>query len=505
MHACLHTPDFSAQAALRLRPECRMAPVAILGGEAPLETVTGCNAYARRIGVSVGMRRLQAENFDHLHLFKRCLAQENAAQEALLACAGSFSPRVEPVFFDHVSEPGGTLVLDIAGTEALFGSTEKLANQLRRSAAQVGLRVHVAIAKNFHAAICAAQGFSGVTVIPSGKEAEILGPLALHFLDLSSEMAETFKLWGIHSFSELAALPERELIARVGLQGQKLRLLARGEQPHLLVPVEPSFASQLHETIELDYPVELIEPLLFLLSRMVEQLLARVRSRALAIASVTLQLTLEPTLDGEPRTHQRIIRPALPVQDARMLLKLIQLDLEAYPPVDAITMIHLQAEPAKPQVAQNGLFLPQGPATERLEILLARLRKLVGEGRVGSPQLLDMHKPDSFRIVPFAPQASRSKEKYSVAPPVCLRICRPPQAIGVTLQSGKPTQVHLESERYSVLQYAGPWRAYGQWWSNERWCREEWDVVLSATQETMTCRIARDPESQCWYLEGTYD
>jgi protein ImuB len=505
MYACLHTPDFSVQAALRMRQEIRQAPVVILDGEAPLETVIGTNAYARKIGIALGMRRLQAESFDHVHIFKRCLAQEDAAQNALLACAESFSPRVEPIFFEYAAEPGGTLVLDISGTETLLGSPEILAKKLRKQSAEIGLRTQIAVSKNFYAAICAARGFPGITVIPSGKEAEVLGTLPLKFLDLSPEFADTFELWGIRTFAALATLPERELIARIGQQGQRLRAIVRGEQAHLLVPIEPSFASQLHETIELDYPVELIEPLLFLFHRMVDQLLVRVQSRALAIASITIRLTLDSADSGTHATHQRTIRPALPVQNAQTLLKLIQLDLEMYPPVAAITAIHMQAEPAKPQIAQNGLFLPQGPAAERLEILLARLRKLVGEDRVGSPQLIDTYKPDSFRINAFTPRAGQSPEISRQTSPVALRVCRPPQAIGVLVKAGKFIQINLDSGRYNVLQQAGPWRASGQWWSNERWCREEWDLTISNNNEIMICRIAHDPGSQCWYMAGIYD
>jgi protein ImuB len=505
MYACIHTPDFSVQAALRMRQELRQAPVVILDGEVPLEIVIGTNAYARKIGVALGMRRLQADSFDHLYLLKRCRAQEDAAQSALLACAGSFSPRIEPVFFEYVAEPGGTLTLDISGTEKLFGSAETLAKKLRKQAAEVGLHIQIAVSKNFHAAVSAARGFPGITIIPPGKEAEMLGTLPLNFLDLSPEMAETFELWGVRTFAALAALSERELIARIGQQGQQLSAIVRGEFSHLLVPAEPSFASQLHETIELDYPVELIEPLLFLFHRMVDQLLVRVKSRALAIASITIQLTLDPATNGNPVVHQRTIRPALPVQDAQTLLKLIQLDLEMHPPAAAVSAVHMEAEPARPQVAQNGLFLPQGPAAERLEILLARLRKLVGEERVGSPQLFDTHKPDSFRMNTFTPQAGKSQEKLVQTSPVALRLCRPPQAIAVTAQAGKLIQVALASERYNVLQQAGPWRASGQWWSNERWCREEWDVTLSNNTEVMICRIAHDPGSQCWYMQGVYD
>src|SRR6266702_1882740 len=216
MYACIHTPDFAAQAALRLRQELRQAPVAILDGEVPLETVFGCNAYARKLGVALGMRRLQAESFEYLYLFKRCLAQEEAAQEALIACAAEFSPRVQIVFFEHVVEPGGTLVLDISGTEALFGKPAILAKKIKERVAEIGLQVQIAVSKNFHAAVCAARGFRATTVIVPGQEVEVLGSLPLKYLDLSPDLAETFALWGIRTFAALAALPERDLIARIG-------------------------------------------------------------------------------------------------------------------------------------------------------------------------------------------------------------------------------------------------------------------------------------------------
>ena len=49
--------------------------------------------------------------------------------------------------------------------------------------------------------------------------------------------------------------------------------------------------------------------------------------------------------------------------------------------------------------------MPQTPEAGQLEVLLARLRKLLGEDRVGAPELLDSHRPDAFRMVPFVPKS----------------------------------------------------------------------------------------------------
>jgi protein ImuB len=453
------------------------------------------------------MSRLQAESFPHVRLMPRSYAQETAARTAFLECASSFSPHIEFIQAAHSREPSETVVLDIHGTEGLFGSPEALIAKLRRRASAYGFLTHVAASANFHAAVCAARGFSGVTFVPPREEANILAPLPLHVLDLSSEMAETFHLWGVQNCGALAALPEHDLVARLGFEGQRLRALARGERSHFLVPIEPSFASQLVETMELEHPVELLEPLLFLVSRLLDQLLLRAQTRSLAIASIQIQLKLENNADRHARQHSRTIRPSLPSQDARRLLKLVQLDLEAHPPEAAVIAMEMRVEPAKPHIVQHGLFLPQGPESDRLEVLLACLRKLLGEDRVGTPQLLDTLQTDGFHMKSFAPPAPQdgASPKIEGNLPTAFRVCRPPLAIGVTMRDHQPTAITVGGESFAVVMQAGPWRRSGQWWSQTNWCREEWDVLLSERASEKICRIAHDPGSHCWYLAGTYD
>src|SRR3954471_11032157 len=237
MYVCIYAPDFAAQAAIRLRPELRRQPVAVLDGEPPLEKVFAINHSARRAGLVAGMSRLQAESFSGTHLLGRAHEMEASARTVLLQCAAGFSPRMEAVDSRQPEQSGGTLVLDICGSDRLFGEPKDIADALRKKIAVQGLLAHVAASKNFHASVCAARGLAGVTAITPGKEAEILGPLPLDVLDLSPEASSTLHLWGVHTCALLAALPEKELISRLGVEGQRLRQLARGELQHLLVPM----------------------------------------------------------------------------------------------------------------------------------------------------------------------------------------------------------------------------------------------------------------------------
>jgi protein ImuB len=495
MYAVLHPPNFAAQVAAQLRPELRKRAFALVDGEPPAEVVVTANKAARSCGVEAGMSRLQAETIPGVTIVRRVQEDEFSAQAILHTIACMFSPRIE-----YVETYAGTYALDIRGMNGLYGDETQLATKLRHRIMTAGFLANIAVAENFDAAVCLARGRTGVSVVPPGQEADALRDLPLHVLNLSESHAETFKAWGIRTCGQLAALAETDLISRLGQTGRRLHALARGVSPHLMFPIEPKFEESLVERMELDFSVEMLEPLLFLLARMTDTLLERVKSKALSIASLRVTLNL----DGG-KQHERIVRPALPLDDKPTLLKLLQLDLETHPPSAAILSLELHAQSAAPYRAQHGLFLPQAPEPGRLEVLLARLRKLLGEERVGSMDLKDDHRPNAFRMVPFAPPPPKKADKPMLSVATALRACRPPQAVSVMLAGNAPARLFWEGQRYAVREVAGPWRVSGQWWSEANWCREEWDVRLETQNTERVCRIAYDPRSRCWYVQGTYD
>jgi len=235
---------------------------------------------------------------------------------------------------------------------------------------------------------------------------------------------------------------------------------------------------------------------------MLDQIVTRAVERALAIAQVETRLVL----DGSARKeHRRIVRPALPEWSHQTLLKLVQLDLELHPPEAGVIALHIEAQPARSQSVQQGLFAPQTPEAGRLEVLLARLRKLVGESRVGAAELLDSYRPEAFRMAPFVPGASTASRASVDGPrPSVLRILRPPRSIRVEVRTSRLIALFLEGQKFAVEKESGPWKASGAWWTYPDWSREEWDVALGG-QDKKCCRVAHDPASNCWYLIGIYD
>lgn len=503
LYLCLHLRDFAAQAIVRSHPEFRHQSLGVLSGVPPLEFVFGLNQRAREQGLEMGMSRVQAESFPKMTVLRRDRAQEDTSFAELMHCASRFSPRVQAFASPEELSSGATLILDVANSERLLGTTKQVAEALLSELRAMGYEASIAASRNAYAAVLAARGCAGITIIPSGCEAQTLSPLPLTVLELDATQAQTFAVWGVHTLGQLAALPLKSLIARIGQDGHRLHLMARGAYDHLLVPEEASADTVLVEHVELEHPVELLEPLLFLMSRALEELTRRASERALAIASVEICLVLD---DAEGSEHRRAVRPALPERDCHTLLKLIQLDLELHPPQAAIRAFTLRAQPARPQRAQQGLFAPRSPEAGRLEVLVARLRKLVGEERVGTPELLDSHAPDAFRMVPFVPNADNRRQQTSpdhLRTPA-LRMVRPPLVVGIGMNGSTPATLFLEGQRFAVQTHSGPWRTSGAWWTNSDWCREEWDITLNDSQRRCL-RLAYDPGASCWYLIGIYD
>ncbi len=453
--ACIHVSDFILQAALRVEPGLREQAAGILDGAPPLVTVIAKNKKAGSLGLYVGMTKSQAEQISGLQLRRRSIEQETAAHAAMVDLALSFSPRLEETSID-------TITLDLAGLAQLFGGFENLAQRLARRAKKFGLFAQVAVGSNPEAAQLAARGFAGVTILALEEESERLGGLPVAALKPSVEIQDTLDRWGVRTCGALAALPVAQLSERLGQEGVCLQELARGAGRRALIPALA--ATQFEEVMELDTPVRELEPLAFLLGRLLDRLCGRLSARALATNEIRLRMQLEPgeeeifgiankttnadfspalsRAEGSPRQagtsrngsvtkkkqedaassaptnaaaadaiapriapsiYEHVLRLPLPMRDSKALLRLWRLHLESNPPASPIVKLTMAAEPAKIRVAQSGLFTPLSPDPEKLEITMARTAHFVGAANIGAPELLDTHRPLSFRMSRFEP------------------------------------------------------------------------------------------------------
>lgn len=533
--ASIYVPEFPVQAVIRAEPELRGRAVALLEGNPPLCHVMAANLSALQAGIELGMTKSQAADFSGVELRQRSPAQENSAHAALLDLGWSVSPHVEDTAPD-------TILLDLAGLASLAGSDETIAHRLVQQAANLSLDVHVAIACNVEAALLAARGFSGISLIPAGEEAKHLGRLPVSALSPSDEILKTLERWGVHTCAALAALPVIGLSERLGQEGVRLNELARCANSRSLVLVAP--ARSFVEEMELEDAVEELEPLAFLLARLLAQLCARFEARSLAVAAIRTKFDLEPSFEKDflrandsrqkpaSKTFEKTLPLPVPMRDPKTLLKLLRLQLQANPPAAPILKITLAAEPARPRVAQGGLFLPSSPDPEKLELTIARLTNLVGDSNVGSPELLDTHRPDGFQMRRFhlpreipergrktskknsgsAQKLERNDERNADArrPAAAFRVFRPSVPASVELREGQPSRVRFRGVSGRVIAASGPWRASGDWWREDGWHNDEWDLEIlfhsnpPAAQHGLY-RFYFDSICQSWFVRGMYD
>lgn len=510
MFACLLAPDFPVQAALRSDQDTRtllhQSLVVVVDGPPNLQRVVALNESARSAGIGIGMTKLQAETCDGVSIRKRSAESEQSAQLALIECAHAFSPRVE-------STCPGTVILDLSGTDKLFGSKENTAHQIVSAALELGFDLRVAIASNPDTAFYAASGFPGITIISPGEEAKRLQSLPIGVLPASPNMLEVLENWGIRTLRSFAELPPIALVERLGQEALHLQKLARGQTDRPLLCVKP--AAEFSESFEFEDPVETQESLTFILNRLLQAICARLTSYSLATSELRLMIGLEvrQIQNGGQNGEQfkREWKLPLPTQDRNMLLKLISLDLESNLFSAPIKKLTIEAVPVKPRMAQGNLFAPPSPESEKLEITLARIRGVVGstdaEGMacLGSPQLVDTHKPGSFRLQSFSGVTEAVSSLPISVPMVALRTFRPALEASVQLEGEKPHFVWLWHRHRRVLAASGPWCNSGNWWNGSVWARAEWDVALKMPEGIGYYRIYLDQLSKQWFVQGFFD
>lgn len=326
------------------------------------------------------------------------------------------------------------------------------------------------------------------------------------------ERLATFERWGIRTCADLVVLPRADIHARMGPAGVRLHQAAAGED---VAPLVPAGETQLFtDRVELEWPIEGLEPLSFVLARQCDRLSTQLEQADRGAVAIHTTLTLVTR-----ETHVRVLALPAPMRDAKVLRTLIQLDLESHPPTAAIDVVDLRMDVTPGRIVQGSLLARAVPSPEQVSTLIARLTALVGEGRVGAPILLDTHDKRPCALKPFrAPPDTIQGSPVAVTGPAervgtapaspHLRRLRLPMAARVMAEHGAPVRVMVASQAGSggeVRTRAGPWRTSGAWWDLQKtatWDRDEWDVELT---DGSVYRLVRHRESGQWEIEGIFD
>ena len=473
---------------------------------------------------------------------------------AIIDVARAFTPRFEQV--------GPLVLLDAGGLSRLFGSPQDLGTHLSEALTKHGAggtAPRVAIAATQTAAALLALGRPGLTVVEPGQEEKALAPLSISVLDryeklrISSSKPPTFAKasageqapspevgsgwhhphhthqasrpkpraqenrqleiltkWGIRTLGAFAAIAGPDVFERLGDRGLQWQALARGVDARPLVPWVDEVPFE--TALELEWPIEGLEPLSFVLARLFEPLSERLElaDRGAAAVFTSLRLTTK-------RVHTRTLPLPAPMRDAKTLRTLVLLDLETHPPDAPIDTVRVFIEPTPGRVLQWTLLERAQPAPEQVSTLIARLSALMGDKHVGSPVLVDTWRPGGFEMSDFrssiddrssiANRQSEIDRQSSVANlQSALRRFRFPIPTRVQVQEGRPIRVNTDRQGCSsgaIVQSAGPWRTSGEWWQEgQAWDRDEWDVAMA---DGTIYRLVVERGVGQWFLEGIVD
>jgi protein ImuB len=495
----------------------------------------------------------------------------SSAVNPLIAIAQQFSPRYERHRDELVS-------VDVSGLERLLGPGRVIGEELRREATARGVRLHVAIAGTRVAALLLALARPGLTIVEPGGEAAALSSLPLALLEkcevgsLKSDRClptsdfklQTFQQWGLKTLGDLASLPSAELVARFGRPAMTWQAIALGEDIGPLVPTLES--ERFESSLDLEWPIEGLEPLSFVLTRLLEPLSTRLerRDRGAAVLHILLRLVTRDASGTGWEEHARRLQLPTPMRDVRTLRTLALLDLESHPPAAAIDRVRIVIDPTPGRVLQHTLFARPQPTPEQLSTLVARLGALMGQDRFGAPALVDTYRPGAFAMTAFAtehkPEACKSEvgsQKSEVRSQKsegtdqtsnfrlqtsdfsgvvsALRRCRYPVPARVVVAEGRPVRVTTDRRGFAggaVTRCAGPWRTSGDWWAGlagagqagragteappvrsvppvqplppiqPLWNRDEWDVALN---DGAVYRIFQDRVTDAWFIDAIVD
>ncbi|MEY4636801.1 MAG: hypothetical protein RJA55_2599 [Acidobacteriota bacterium] len=437
-------------------------------------------------------------------MFAALVAQSIPAA-ATVAVARAFTPRFEQV--------GPLVLLDAGGLSRLFGNAQELGTHLSEALAKHGPGTsapRVAIAATQTAAALLALGRPGLTVVEPGHEEKALASLSISVLDRYEKLRdaslnrhlEILSKWGIRTVGAFAALAGPDVFERLGDRGLQWQALARGVEVRPLVPWVDEVPFE--AALELEWPIEGLEPLSFVLARLFEPLSERLEQadRGAATIYTSLRLTTK-------RVHSRTLPLPSPMRDAKTLRTLVLLDLETHPPDAPIDTVRVCIEPTPGRVLQWTLLERAQPAPEQVSTLVARLGALMGDTHVGSPRLVDTWKPGAFEMTAFQVLECSSAEVLKCDAQDlsnALRRFRFPVPTRVTVQEGRPIRVATDRQGFSsgaIVQSAGPWRTSGEWWQEgQAWDRDEWDVAMA---DGTIYRLVVERGVGQWFLEGIVD
>jgi protein ImuB len=497
--------------------------------------VVATSPAARQHDVVVGQRRREAQaRCPALVVLDHDPARDARAFEPIVATLDALTPRVELVDPGLVAFPtrgpsrffGGDEALAARAhavvTEALVDSIPSASNRRR-----IDPGVRVGVADGAFAAALAAQVGSPTLIVPVDGSAAFLAGMPAATLGRPA-LVEVWQRLGLHTLGSVAALPERDVLARFGADGLTAWRLACGldEHPPALGPPP----TDLTVRAELDPPAETVAPAAFLVRGLAEELHASLWARGSACTRVVIGAETEhgEQLERVWRAEGALTAAAIADRLRWQLDGWLQGSVR-HRPTAGISRLWLTPEEIVPAGGrQLGFWGSDAATSDRASRAVARVQGLLGVGSVAVPEWRGSRDPATqitlvgAEAVDLTAERPGAHRQRMVGPwpgrlptPSPAWVHHAPVGAEVTDVAGAPLRVSGRGElsappaRVSVAGgpwlmvdgWAGPWPLEERWWDSARHRRR---ARLQLVTSDGTARLVT-LEAGTWHVEATYD
>lgn len=505
--ACVSLAALPLQLLVRKQRGLRDLPAVVVSEDKPQGKVLWANDHALRLGALPGHSYAVALSLvTGLRAGVVTGIEIATATEEIKSVLWEFSPQLE------AAEEAGVFWVDASGLGRLYASLDDWASALRARLLDFGFSASVVVGWSRFGSYALARASREQRVFSNlEEERAAVGRVPLACLEIEPEFRDVLHKLGIHTVQALLTLPVNGLLTRFGKTAERLHEIAAGE---LFAPLQPSkWQAPLIERALLDEAERDSTRLLFVIKRLLDQLLGQLARRAQALASLTLLCKLDRKQGAfGPDT----LRPATPSLDVVQLMDLVRLRIETWTLSTGIIEIELEVTGAATSVEQLRVFVEQ-PRRDLTagNRALARLRAELGEAAVVRAVICEGQLPEAcFGWVPVEElQGPRLRASTSTSTStnhtstensklLIRRILRKPEVLSAPSRQLRDDGWLIRGADHGpVTHTAGPYVVSGGWWV--RAVHREYSIVLTRRGELLW--VYQDKRRRRLFLHGEFE
>lgn len=457
--------------------------------------IVACSVAAGRTGVTVGMRRRDAQSrCPGLRLVPWAPEQERRAFDEVARAVGEVVPRLE------LTEPG-TLTFAARGPTRWFGGEEVMAAEVATRAAgavgsgldAVGGVVGVGVADGRFTAMVAARAAvreGRPVLVPPGRAADFLAPLPVALLSsaggVDPDLVDLLGRLGVRQLGQVAELPVVDLVERFGPLGGFVHRLAAAGDDRPPGTVDPPVGRAVQRVFE--DPVHHSDTLVFVTRHLADDLLGGLAG------SVCIRLAVTVETEHGERSERLWYRPE--GLGTAAIVERVRWQLDAWARTDEVSagvvLVRLDPVEVRPDDGtQLTLWGGASDADGRAARAVARLAALAGEQHVVVPVAAGGRQPgDAYTWVPATLVDLAAPDRCAPPPvpwpgrlpmpspavvhpePVAVEVLdergMPVRVDGRGIPSAAAAQLRRDGRVAQVRAWAGPWPIDERWWDPRR-------------------------------------